>query len=119
MSEDELELEDRPPEEPTLDCTELEKKQRREYRDNIASGKGSFRIPARLARILGAGVEDGFNDYTASLPSNPVKSADFIYVRGYTSGYRMASKGKIPQCVQLRRLGLFDKIDTCRGPSGH
>ena len=117
----ELELEETQPEpEPTTaeGMTELEKKQRQQYRDNIASGKSQFRIPTKLARILGYGNTDGYNDFLAGLPPSP-KSDDFIYVRGYEGGYRMASKGKVPQREQLRRLGLLEKIESCRDLAGN
>lgn len=83
----------------------LERRQRKEYAENIASGKGSFRVPTKLAAILGAGNDSGFSDYNKGLPSRP-QSDDFIFVRGYDSGYKMASKGRLPQREQLRRMGL-------------
>lgn len=111
VADTEIGSDDAPCLEPDMDTvitTELEKKQRIQYAEDIASGKGSFRIPTNLAKILGDGNDAGFRDFNAGLPEQP-NSTDFIYVRGYQCGYRMASKGKVHQREQLRRLGLLNE----------
>lgn len=88
--------------------TEQEKHDRAEYAENMRAGKRSFRIPEHLAIILGDGNTAGYADYKAGRPKREFdpETSDFVYVKGYDSGYEMASKGKMPQCVALREMSL-------------